>query len=51
MDTGHSSALTAKHAGIEARIADEIRRPSPDMTVVQHLKKQKLKLKEALSKF
>jgi hypothetical protein len=47
---GHSSALTAKHAGIEAKIADEIRRPAPDMTMVAQLKKQKLRLKEALSR-
>ena len=47
---GHSSALTAKHAGIEAKIADEIRRPAPDMTLVARLKKQKLRLKEALSR-
>ena len=49
METGHTSALTAKHAGIEAKIADEIRRPAPDMTLVARLKKQKLKLKEALN--
>jgi hypothetical protein len=50
MDAGHSSALTAKHAGIEAKIAAEIRRPAPDMTLVARLKKQKLKLKEALGR-
>jgi len=50
METAHSSALTAKHAGIEAKIADEIRRPAPDMTLVARLKKQKLKLKEALGR-
>ncbi|MDB5662809.1 MAG: hypothetical protein JWN59_1147 [Sphingomonas bacterium] len=50
MDSGHSSALTAKHAGIEARIADEIRRPAPDSTLVARLKKQKLRVKETLSK-
>ena len=50
METGHTSALTARHAGIEAQIADEIRRPAPDMTLVARLKKQKLKLKEALSR-
>jgi hypothetical protein len=47
---GHSSALTAKHAGIEAKIASEIRRPAPDLTLVARLKKQKLRLKEALSR-
>lgn len=50
MENGHSTALTAKHAGIEARIADEFRRPAPDMTLVARLKKQKLKLKEALGR-
>ncbi|MDB5683779.1 MAG: hypothetical protein JWM38_426 [Sphingomonas bacterium] len=50
MDSGHSSALTAKHAGIEARIADEIRRPAPDSTLVARLKKQKLRVKETLSR-
>jgi hypothetical protein len=47
----HSSALTAKHAGIEAKIAAESNRPAPDMTLIARLKKQKLKLKEALSSF
>jgi hypothetical protein len=51
METGHSSALTAKHAGIEAKIAAEFRRPAPDLTLVARLKKQKLRLKEALSRF
>jgi len=50
MDNGHSSALTAKHAGIEAKIAAEIRRPAPDLTMVAQLKKQKLRLKEALGR-
>jgi hypothetical protein len=50
MENGHSSALTAKHAGIEAKIAAEIRRPAPDLTLVARLKKQKLRLKEALSR-
>ena len=50
MENGHSTSLTAKHAGIEARIADEFRRPLPDLTLVARLKKQKLKLKEALSR-
>ena len=50
MENGHITALTTKHAGIEAKIAEEVRRPSPDMTLVARLKKQKLKLKEALSR-
>jgi hypothetical protein len=46
----HSSALVARHAGLDARIADESRRPSPDAIVIASLKKQKLKIKETLSR-
>jgi hypothetical protein len=46
----HSSALVTRHAGLDARIADESRRPSPDQMVIASLKKQKLKIKEALSR-
>lgn len=49
MSTAHVSSLTAKHAEIEARISDEQRRPLPDMNVVALLKKQKLRLKEAIA--
>lgn len=50
MQTAHSSALSAKHAGIEARIVAENSRPSPDTTLLARLKKQKLKIKEALQR-
>jgi len=50
MENGHTTALSLKHAGIEAKIAEEVRRPAPDLTLVARLKKQKLKLKEALSR-
>lgn len=50
MLTTHSSAMLAKHAGIEARIAAESRRPAPDMVLINQLKKQKLKIKEALAR-
>jgi hypothetical protein len=46
----HSSALVNRHAGLDARIADEIRRPSPDQMILASLKKQKLKIKEALTR-
>jgi len=49
MNNPHSNALVSRHAGIDARIADESRRPSPDQTIIATLKKQKLRLKEALS--
>ncbi len=46
----HSSAMLAKHAGIEARIEAETRRPAPDMMLISQLKKQKLRIKEALAR-
>lgn len=49
MDTAHSSALTARHAGLDARIDAERQRPAPDQTLLARLKKQKLKVKELLS--
>jgi hypothetical protein len=49
MDTAHISALASKHADLEARIDEENQRPHPDMTVLSRLKKQKLKLKEAMA--
>jgi hypothetical protein len=48
METAHSSALIAKHAGIDAKIAAENRRPSPDTARLAQLKKQKLRLKETI---
>jgi hypothetical protein len=49
MSTAHVSSLAAKHAEIEARLTDEQRRPRPDEVLVAMLKKQKLRLKEALA--
>lgn len=49
MQSTHLSALEAKHAGLERRLADETRRPLPDPTMLTKLKKQKLRLKEALT--
>lgn len=50
METGHSSALTAKHAGLDALIHAETVRPAPDTTLLARLKKQKLRIKEALGR-
>lgn len=49
MHTTHRSALEAKHAGLDRRIAEETRRPSPDQTRLHDLKKQKLRLKEEIA--
>jgi len=49
MENAHLSALAVKHAGLERRLEDETKRPIPDPVVVGMLKKQKLRIKEALS--
>ena len=49
MDSSHVAALQAKHEGLEQRLREEMSRPAPDSTMIQTLKKQKLKIKEALS--
>jgi hypothetical protein len=49
MESSHVAALQAKHEGLEQRIREEMSRPAPDTTMIQSLKKQKLKIKEALS--
>jgi hypothetical protein len=49
MESSHVSALQSKHAGLEARLRDEMNRPAPDATTIQKLKKQKLRLKEEMS--
>jgi len=49
MESSHVSALQMKHAGIERQIAEELARPSPDQSMVQALKRRKLRIKEELS--
>jgi hypothetical protein len=49
MDAGHTFSLEAKRAGLERLIAEETRRPAPDNLLIAQLKKQKLRLKEALN--
>jgi len=48
MESTHIAALEAKHAGLDARIAEEARRPLPDANMLASLKKQKLRLKEEI---
>ena len=49
MESTHVSALQTKHAGLEARIRDELNRPAPDTATIQKLKKEKLRIKEELT--
>ena len=48
MQQAHLSALETKHADIEARILDEEQRPWPDTNTLARLKKEKLRVKEAI---
>jgi len=48
MQNAHLSALEMKHADLDARIAEENQRPHPDDTLITRLKKEKLKVKEAI---
>lgn len=50
MDNVHTAALQAKHAGLEARIVSELQRPAPDTAAVANLKKQKLRLKDEMTR-
>lgn len=49
MQQAHISALQTKHADIEARINEENQRPLPDDATITRLKKEKLKVKEAIA--
>lgn len=50
MADSHSQALVAKHAHLDTLILDETRRPRPDEVLLHALKKQKLRLKEAIAR-
>jgi hypothetical protein len=49
MQQAHISALQTKHAGLDARIAEEIQRPKPDTSILARLKKEKLRVKEEIA--
>ncbi|MDE2302347.1 MAG: DUF465 domain-containing protein [Sphingomonadales bacterium] len=49
METSYMSALQSKHAGLEKQIHDELARPSPDLSLLQLLKRRKLRIKDELS--
>lgn len=48
MESSHVHALQSKHAGLEAKLRDELNRPAPDTATIQDLKKRKLRIKEEL---
>ena len=49
MESSHVTALQAKHEGLERRLREEMGRPAPDSSMIQTLKRQKLRLKEEIS--
>ncbi|MEQ1510218.1 MAG: DUF465 domain-containing protein [Sphingopyxis sp.] len=44
----HETALSARHADLEARLLNETLRPNPDMVAILEIKKAKLRIKDAL---
>ena len=48
MSRSHLSTLKSRHADLDAKLANEERRPAPDTGLVALLKKRKLKLKEEM---
>ncbi len=46
----HLSALAQKHKALERQIEDEISRPSADEARIGELKRQKLKLKDEITR-
>jgi hypothetical protein len=49
MESSHVTALQAKHEGLERRLREELGRPAPDGSMIQTIKRQKLRLKEAIA--
>ncbi len=49
MVPSHVNALQMKHAGLDAKIREELNRPAPNDVTIQSLKKQKLRIKEELA--
>jgi hypothetical protein len=50
MPNAHLKTLTDRHARLETRLGEESRRPHPDQMRMTRLKREKLMLKEELSR-
>jgi len=48
MEKAHVEAIASKHAVLHAKIDAEEHRPHPDSDLLARLKKEKLRLKDAL---
>jgi hypothetical protein len=42
-------SLTERHAVVDAALADELKRPLPDLALVRTLKRRKLQLKDEMT--
>ncbi len=49
MDKGHVEAIASKHAALHAQVDAEEHRAHPDSDLLARLKKEKLRLKDALT--
>jgi len=49
MESSHVSALQMKHEGLDRRLKDEMNRPAPDAVKIQVIKKEKLRIKQAIA--
>ena len=49
MQNAHLSALETKHMVLDRQITAETQRPLPDTRILADLKKQKLRVKEAIA--
>jgi len=49
LSSSHTSALQTKHAGLDARLQEEMGRPVPDTGTIQQIKRAKLRIKEELN--
>lgn len=47
--TNRIEQLKDRHAGLEAAIAAEINRPHPDDTTITQMKREKLRIKDAIA--
>ncbi|WP_371815694.1 YdcH family protein [Novosphingobium sp. SG751A] len=49
MEASHINALHNKHAGLERRIAEELKSPHPDPVTLQALKRHKLRIRDQIA--
>ncbi len=49
METSHTQALQQKHEGLDRRLREEMNRPAPDSAKIQAIKKEKLRVKQAIA--